>query len=162
MGLIFTGLLAMWGGRAIRRFTPNLLEQLAFGGALGLAVLAYCAAGFAAVGFANAVGITASVVLTVGALGGLMAALKGGRLRWSEARLRVRHPLEAALTLAAGLLALMGLTLCALPPDGNEWDALAYHFAFPKLYLQAGRMLEIPFMHQAISRRCRICSILWG
>ncbi|GIV10985.1 MAG: hypothetical protein KatS3mg020_0476 [Fimbriimonadales bacterium] len=149
MGLVFTGLLAMWGGRAMRRFTPNLLEQLAFGGALGLGVLAYCAAGFAAVGFASAVGMASSIVLTVVALGGLAAMLKGGRLSWSEAHPRVRHPLEAALTLAAGLLALMGLTLCALPPDGNEWDALAYHFAFPKLYLQAGRMLEIPFMHQS-------------
>ncbi len=149
IGLILTGLLAVLGGRAIHKLTPNLLEQLAFGGALGLGLLAHLIAGFAAVGLANIVGVAVSVVLTVALSAGMGVALRGGRLSWSEARPRFRSPLEATLTVAAGLLALLGLILCVLPPDGNEWDALAYHFAFPKLYLQAGRMTEIPFMHQS-------------
>jgi 4-amino-4-deoxy-L-arabinose transferase-like glycosyltransferase len=49
-----------------------------------------------------------------------------------------------------------------LPPDGNEWDALAYHLAFPKLYLQAGRMAEIPFMHQSYFPPLQDMLYLWG
>jgi 4-amino-4-deoxy-L-arabinose transferase-like glycosyltransferase len=52
--------------------------------------------------------------------------------------------------------------VCALPPDGNEWDALAYHLAFPKLYLQAGRMAEIPFMHQSYFPPLQDMLYLWG
>jgi hypothetical protein len=60
----------------------------------------------------------------------------------------IRLPTVAGWCLV-GVLLLMGLALCLLPPDGNEWDALAYHLAFPRIYLQAGGMREIPFMHQS-------------
>ena len=69
---------------------------------------------------------------------------------------------QAVLLSLCVLLALLGLLLCALPPDGNEWDALAYHLAFPKLYLQAGRMVEIPFMHQSYFPPLQDMLYLWG
>ncbi len=162
IGLALIGLVAPWGGRAMRSFTPNLLEQLAFGGALALGALAYCMAGASAIGLADSVGATISLILTIAGVGALGAAFGGGRLNWSEARVRLRNPLEAVLTLAAWLLALLGLILCALPPDGNEWDAIAYHLAFPKLYLQAGRMVEIPFMHQSYFPPLQDMLYLWG
>ena len=69
---------------------------------------------------------------------------------------------QAVLLSLCVLLALLSLLLCALPPDGNEWDALAYHLAFPKLYLQAGRMVEIPFMHQSYFPPLQDMLYLWG
>ncbi|MCS7301231.1 MAG: hypothetical protein NZ556_06725 [Fimbriimonadales bacterium] len=148
VALLGISLLAVFGGRAMGRFTPNLLEQLAWGGALGLGLWAYSIAAFAALGFAK-VGAGVAFVPTFIGLAVFSAVRRGGQLNWREARPRFRTLLEAVLTLAAWLLAALGLILCALPPDGNEWDALAYHFAFPKLYLQADRMTEIPFMHQS-------------
>jgi hypothetical protein len=69
---------------------------------------------------------------------------------------------RAVLLTLSAVLAVLSLLLCALPPDGNEWDALAYHLAFPKLYLQAGRMVEIPFMHQSYFPPLQDMLYLWG
>ncbi|MFN7162762.1 MAG: hypothetical protein ACK4NB_06830, partial [Fimbriimonadales bacterium] len=61
IGLVLIGLVASWGGRVMRSFTPNLLEQLAFGGALALGVLAYSMAGASAIGLADDAGATISL-----------------------------------------------------------------------------------------------------
>jgi len=141
------GLLAELGGRAARRWTPNLLEQVAYGGALGLGILAYGVAGLAALGGLEFIRLAPfGVAAILLALGG---SQRWRALNWKEALRRPRGTTEAVLAGMAVLLALLSLTLCLLPPDGNEWDALAYHLAFPKLYLQAGRMVELPFMHQS-------------
>lgn len=50
-------------------------------------------------------------------------------------------PLGLALAFAAiGTLA---------PADAVEWDSLAYHLAVPKLWLLAGRIYYIPFIHHS-------------
>ncbi|GIV05474.1 MAG: hypothetical protein KatS3mg016_1049 [Fimbriimonadales bacterium] len=147
LGLILFGILAESGGRVARRWTPNLLEQVAYGGALGLGILAYGVAGLAALGgleFVRFAPLGAAAILL--ALGG---SQRWRWLDWKEALHRPRGIVEGALAGGAVLLVLLSLTLCLLPPDGNEWDALAYHLAFPKWYLQAGRMVELPFMHQS-------------
>ncbi len=162
VGFIVTLVLALRGGAALGRYTANLAQRLAFGGALGFGLLAYCVAGVAALGVLNPVGLIGALVLVLLALGALYALLKGERLNWKVLLRRPANPLEALLILAAGLLALLSLTLCLLPPDGNEWDALAYHFAFPKLYLQAGGMNEIPFMHQSYFPPLQDLLYLWG
>ncbi|MCS7208201.1 MAG: glycosyltransferase family 39 protein [Fimbriimonadales bacterium] len=160
LGLVLIGVLVTAGGGLMRRLTPNLLEQLAFGGALMLGVLAYWMAGLAAFGLLRFEGVRLGLwVLPV-----LLAGLLVWRIRpsWGTARPHLRNPLEGILTLTAWLLALLSLLLCALPPDGNEWDAQAYHLAFPKLYLQAGRMIEIPFMHQSYFPPLQDMLYLWG
>jgi hypothetical protein len=161
-GLFLTLALAVRGCVALGSFSANLLERLAFGGALGLGLLAYFVAGAAAIGVLTPVGSIATLVLVVLALGVVHALRKGDRPNWRTLLQRPANALEASLALAAGLLALLSLVLCALPPDGNEWDALAYHFAFPKLYLQAGRMVEIPFMHQSYFPPLQDMLYLWG
>jgi hypothetical protein len=81
--------------------------------------------------------------------------------RAGEGKILHRSP-QTVLFILSAALALLSLLLCALPPDGNEWDALAYHLAFPKLYLQAGRMVEIPFMHQSYFPPLQDMLYLWG
>lgn len=167
IGLVAAGALTLLGGWWARAWTPNRAEQWAYGGALALGFWAYLIAGCAALGMMGSV-LLRTIVL-VGALlawlgwrqkSGVSAQAHGGaeanRARGAEGWVRrVLYALAAAL----GLLSLI---LCALPPDGNEWDALAYHFAFPKLYLQAGRMVEIPFMHQSYFPPLQDMLYLWG
>lgn len=57
---------------------------------------------------------------------------------------RSARVLEWALPLAVGLLVLAVGVLCCVPPVSR--DALTHHLAVPKLYLQHGRMLELPFL----------------
>ena len=54
----------------------------------------------------------------------------------------------AALAVGAFLLVMGALTLLgALTPSGqNDWDALSYHLAAPKIYLQHGRIIYLPWM----------------
>lgn len=141
--LVFAGL----GGRVMRRWTPNPLEQIAFGGAIGLGLLAYVAGALAAIGRLE--GLRIAPLLP--ALGFLLVSgqPRASWLGWGEAFRRPRERIEMLNAIAAWLLALLSLVLCLLPPDGNEWDALAYHLAVPKLYLQSGGMIEIPFIHQS-------------
>ncbi len=73
----------------------------------------------------------------------------GTHRRGATSHLTMASLLIVAGWCLVGAILLMGLVLCLLPPDGNEWDALAYHLAFPRIYLQAGGMIEIPFMHQS-------------
>ncbi|MFN3689669.1 MAG: ArnT family glycosyltransferase [Fimbriimonadales bacterium] len=146
-GLVILLVFAALGGRVMRRWTPNPMEQIAYGGAIGLGLLAYVAGLLAALGWLEGLRLAPLVPAVM-----FLLARRGresGGLAWRAALGRPRSVLETLSAGAGGSLALLSLILCLLPPDGNEWDALAYHFAVPKLYLQAGRMVEIPFMHQS-------------
>lgn len=46
----------------------------------------------------------------------------------------------------AGLFALVGVLA---PSDALDWDSLAYHLAVPKLWMQAGQIHYIPYIHQS-------------
>ncbi|MCS7064961.1 MAG: glycosyltransferase family 39 protein, partial [Fimbriimonadales bacterium] len=144
MGLAI-GLLAIGAGMLLlRRLSLPFWEGVAYGGALGLGLLAYGVALFAALHWLSGLWLLLGVTAAAG-LWGWVSTLR--QVEWT----RPIHRMGLA-SLAWGLLGallLLGLVLCLLPPDGNEWDALAYHLAFPKLYLQAGGMVEIPFMHQS-------------
>ncbi|MDW8107581.1 MAG: hypothetical protein RMK45_08890 [Armatimonadota bacterium] len=149
-------------GASVAPLAPNLSERAAYGGALFLGTTAYCIATLTALGFAENAAYTAAIVFVLAVLVSVSYA-SGVRLpNYGELRPRFRSGLEALLALVAFLLALLSLVLCLLPPDGNEWDALAYHFAFPKLYLQAGKMVEIPFMHQSYFPPLQDMLYLWG
>jgi 4-amino-4-deoxy-L-arabinose transferase-like glycosyltransferase len=212
LGLVAAVALTLLGGLWARRWTPNRLEQWAYGGALALAVWSYLIAGCAALGWMGAVPWTPLVVAGVLGVAGrwgfkgkisplltspvhgggtpspltgrageggeqsanvdplLTSPVNGGGTqtpspltgRAGEGEIPHRLPQAALLIALTVLLALLSLLLCALPPDGNEWDALAYHLAFPKLYLQAGRMAEIPFMHQSYFPPLQDMLYLWG
>jgi hypothetical protein len=176
LGLII-GLLAIGVGmRVLSRLPLPFWERVAFGGAVGFGLLAYSVALLAALHWLNGFWLLLGL-LTIGGLWGWAITLsrkqvgsespltptlspltKGGEGAGSggiqsfslrKVNLTAAHLLIVAGWCLVGALLLMGLLLCLLPPDGNEWDALAYHLAFPRIYLQAGGMVEIPFMHQS-------------
>lgn len=68
-----------------------------------------------------------------------------------------KEPIRARLPKGVGLAALAGLALMFLvaligalgPSDRNDWDSLAYHLAVPKIWLEQGRIVEIPFIHHS-------------
>ncbi|MCX7992379.1 MAG: hypothetical protein N2651_01790 [Fimbriimonadales bacterium] len=159
-GVVILYVMVELGGRAMRRLTPNLLEQIAFSGALGLGMMAYGMGALAALGQIERLRIVPLIPMLVFFI--VSGGLKSRWLAWGEAFRRPRCGMEWVLACVAWLLALLGLVLCVLPPDGNEWDALAYHFAFPKIYLQAGGMIEIPFMHQSYFPALQDMLYLWG
>ncbi len=132
------------GQLPLRRFDLRPTERLAYGGALGLAGLGYAVGLFSALQWLNGLWLVLVILVGLGILGWLRAF----PLLKSQPQGRT-SPLTLGLTMLSGLIALLTLILCLLPPDGNEWDAIAYHLAFPKTYLQSGEMVEIPFMHQS-------------
>jgi hypothetical protein len=57
---------------------------------------------------------------------------------WTQAGL-----IEKTLAAASGLLISIQLLMAFAPP--THWDALAYHLELPHLYLQAGRLIFVPY-----------------
>jgi len=128
----------------LRRFELRPSERLAYGGALGMGIVAYLVGLFTALYLLNGLWVVLMLVALAGVWGWIrvLPLLRGAPSQRTP-------PPTLGMSALAGLIALLTLVLCLLPPDGNEWDTLAYHFAFPKLYLKAGGMIEIPFMHQS-------------
>ncbi len=54
--------------------------------------------------------------------------------------------LELSCIIAFAGLGLFTLIGALAPPGGNEWDALSYHLAVPKIYLREGRIFYIPWV----------------
>ncbi|CAN5688506.1 hypothetical protein BH11ARM2_BH11ARM2_09990 [soil metagenome] len=48
-----------------------------------------------------------------------------------------------------GLAVLLSLIGALSPADTVEWDSLAYHLAVPKIWLEAGQMTYVPYIHHS-------------
>ncbi len=114
------------------------------------------------IGFALGLGLLAAFLLALGLCGGLYRPLGlvppalllaiGGRQHLEMAadgrewlktiRLTGGGWALTILFFAFGLVSLIG---CFAPPTELEWDSIAYHLADPKMYLQAHRILYIPW-----------------
>lgn len=81
-----------------------------------------------------------------GALLGLLIAFKE-----MPKALKFAKPAGWRAAAAGGLsLALLFAWVGALgPSDANDWDSLAYHLAVPKMWLEAGQIVEVPFIHHS-------------
>ncbi len=147
VGLAVGGLAVGVGMYLLGRLPLSAGERIAYGGALGLGLLAYAVALLAALHWLSGLWLLLALLIA-GGLWGWARSLRP----WGQAGLSSPPDSPRWIWLVwalVGALMLTALALCLLPPDGNEWDALAYHLAFPKLYLQAGGMVPIPFMHQS-------------
>lgn len=62
---------------------------------------------------------------------------------------QIKDPVTILLLLVAIYASLFALVGVLSPSTASDWDSLAYHMAVPKLYLAAGQMVHIPFIHHA-------------
>ena len=60
-----------------------------------------------------------------------------------------RTPLFWASSATLVVLGVLTALACLAPPGGLEWDALSYHLADPKVFLQQGRIFYLPYEHHS-------------
>lgn len=63
--------------------------------------------------------------------------------------LRKPEGLEALAPLAIVIAALFALVSVLAPSDAMDWDTLAYHLAVPKLWIAAGKIGYVPYIHHS-------------
>lgn len=146
---------AIWAaacaGRVVvrRMFGSNTLspgERSLYGAAVGLGILAY---GVLALGL---LGLLKTWILSLWvaalAVGGFKehAPLASDIFSSFAAMKRLTRGDKWCLA-ACFLLGLFMLIGAAAPPSGSDWDGLSYHLAAPKVYLQHGKILFIPYDH---------------
>ncbi|MBW3622084.1 MAG: phospholipid carrier-dependent glycosyltransferase [Armatimonadetes bacterium] len=155
------------------RTHASLGERLLFRAALGMGILSYLILGLGLLGFLNrtALGILTAVLFFAAMPGSRALGLELRRKRdghedrppadrrsdalsreRGEADLPEPSPdswIQAALAVGIGILALLMLFGAASPPTGADWDGLSYHLADPKLFLQAGRIVPLPWEHHS-------------
>ncbi|MCX7798795.1 MAG: hypothetical protein N2109_00450 [Fimbriimonadales bacterium] len=74
------------------------------------------------------------------------------------------HPLGGSGLglLAPGVTLLLALVGALAPSSSLDWDSLSYHLAVPKLWLEAGRIERIPFIHHSNFPFAVDNLFLWG
>jgi len=141
VAFVLTAAMAAFGTSLLSRLAPGLgpWERTGVGGALGLGVLGLLTL---LVGFIpNALPIGMWICPLV------LLALEAKALRKAiEERPRGLGG-RTALLLVPFLLLVLAAVLA--PSDMRDWDSLAYHFAVPKLWLQAGRIGPVPGIHHS-------------
>ncbi len=144
--LLFSAGAACFGHLLIRKLTPELDVAMRTGlsGLVGLGAIGTLTlfVGLAPGGLSTAG--TWLVVLVVAA----SAALTARSLRY---RPPIPLPQGAHALFLAGLAIalLFALVSVLAPSDTVEWDSLAYHLAVPKLWLEAGQIIPVSFIHHS-------------
>jgi len=112
--------------------------------ALGLGLLAY---GMLALGLAHGLSpLGAGLLLVVlAAAGGREHARLGRALRLRASRGMQGPRWGWAVAAILAVYALASLAGVYSPPTSLEWDSLAYHLADPKIYIQAHRLVYLPW-----------------
>ena len=151
--ILFLSVAAGLGIEVLRRFPfPDLdrLDQFVFGLPIGLGLFSLTFFALAAIGLLQPAAIAATMLLF-----GLLSAYSWWRL-WVDGLLAIRKNLagwrKPHLHLRIGaLITLMLLALTVLHALTPPWsyDALMYHLAAPRLFLEAGRLLFLPEIWQA-------------
>lgn len=110
----------------------------------------------ACLAFGLGLGLIATALFALGMLGALnraglaAVAIGAAALAWPCLKPR-QAPRPPPLSLARGILAAVfsyaawHAAVTALAPP-TEWDSLAYHLALPKIYLAAGKIIELPWL----------------
>jgi hypothetical protein len=156
--------------RALRAESDHPAERFVLGSAVGLGVLAYAVLAAGLLGWLR-LGVLVALVAVEGLLGAaaLLAWLRSlvrGRpvagpapaaakpAKSSASASTLTRPIDPE-TLARGAAAALGLfglfiAGCTLigalaPPNGDDWDSLAYHLAAPKIYLAEGTIRFLPY-----------------
>ena len=147
---------------SILRLQPeSAAQRLVYGASVGLGLIAYSILTLGLLGLYRPQWILGTLALIA------IASFRG----WSGLYLDVirRRPLPdnpdsssngrsfpkapnwiaVAGALLLAVTAVIVLINCFVPPATDEWDALSYHLAAPKAYLQAGRIVYLPTDHHS-------------
>lgn len=145
--LSFCAAIALVGRLAFSRYLPadaDPAERFGLGGLLGLGAIGWLTFFLLLVpGAIRHWQVALAVVLAAGAWAGWRRSSSNqgaGPAATTPNRL-------VPLALAAMLF--VPLVNALAPSDSMDWDSLAYHFAVPKLWIEAGRMEYIPFIHHS-------------
>src|SRR5258708_25793717 len=57
--------------------------------------------------------------------------------------------IKALSTFILALVCIIVLVYCFVPPGAHEWDALSYHLAAPKIFIQHHRIIYLPTDHHS-------------
>lgn len=161
--LLLLLILAAAVGRTILSFlrleSDSAAEQNLYAATLGLGVIAYSVLGMGLVGLLRiewlAAGLAALAALALPGWKALRQDFNPTRntadpalshVPQSDSAPRWVRFLGFALALVTALIVIVN---CFVPPSTDEWDALSYHLAAPKLYLQAGRIFYLPTDHHS-------------
>lgn len=143
-GLFLLGAVAL-GDSVLKRFwrpgsaPERLAGSLVLGeGIIGFSLMALGLGGF----FSRPLLIGVFVLISAGGLWRYRNKAPGLSTLWSAAVRPVR-PLEFFLLCLLFLGFWRALIATAAPP--TDWDSLAYHLAFPKIFLTEGRLLRLPW-----------------
>ena len=137
----------------LKGWEPNPAERFAYAGALGLGGAGY---GVYLLGLLGLLGKPQIAIwwLLLGAIGfkGLLANLKdlvsGVKSLFTEGAVSERA-IRFAILLVLTLLGGVTILAAFLAPTGMQWDAVAYHLADPKVFLQQGKIVSLPTEHHS-------------
>lgn len=144
--LLFSAGAACFGHLLIRRVTRSLDPALRLGlvGLIGLGALGT---------LSLFIGLAPGGLRTGGTLIVVLIATASAALAVRSKSYRVPMALpkgpQLLLLLPIALACLMALIGVLAPADTVEWDSLAYHLAVPKLWLKAGQIYPISFIHHS-------------
>lgn len=149
--------------RSFSRLLADLDPAARFGlsGLLGLALLGFATFFFGLIpGGLRWVSIFAGAAAVLG-FAEVWRATKAGELAFGKPA-----GWTWAFVAALGLAFLFALVGVLGPSDMQDWDSLAYHLAVPKLWLEAGRMEFIPYIHHSnfpfLIDNLYIAGLAWG
>ena len=155
--LLLLLLIAILAGIAVLELVRAPVEspaaRIIYGAPLGLGVIAYLTFALGLLGMLRTGHVICGLLaLTVVSLAGIRALRRIAAVRAPESP-RNETPPPRWLALAAGILftviCIITLVNCFVPPATNEWDALSYHLAAPKIFLQEGRIVYLPTDHHS-------------
>lgn len=148
----------------LRTVPENLTERVTMSTAIGLGVVAYIILAVGLVGWLK-VQPTITALLFAGAI-----SFRGIRLLAEDFRNRKTAPanevsgdarttqnsstvgarwIKFLSTIVLIAIAVITVINCYVPPGAHEWDALAYHLAAPKVYLQNHQIVFLPTDHHS-------------
>lgn len=146
--LVFAFLLgaaALGEGVLPRRWRPEpFLERAAFALVIGQAVVSF---GLMVLGLLGGFyrPLLAAVYLTLAA-GGVWRFHGKARTAFARATAAATRPVgPVGFFLLFVLFAGLGRALIATAAPATDWDSLAYHLAFPRIFLTEGRLLSLPW-----------------
>ena len=142
----------------LRVLRDTALERFVYSAALGLGIAAYGVLLLGLVGQLRFWPVTLWWLVLAGA--GLPGMLANGRdLLTGLKQLKLQVGQSSKLSggqvvcVASGAVVLLcagiAVLACFLPPNGLDWDAVAYHLADPKVFLAQGRITSLPTEHHS-------------